>query len=62
MLATVGKDNVVKVWQHTSELSEEQLTPSARIYQEMASFKPHNEAVRSLLWKKRWAESDPVEY
>lgn len=42
MLATVGKDNVVKVWQHTSELSEEELTASARIYQEMTSFKPHN--------------------
>lgn len=34
----------------------------ARIYQQVASYKPHSETVRSVLWKKRWTEAEPIEY
>jgi hypothetical protein len=62
MLATAAKDNTVKIWRHTSEIKEEELQKDARIYQEVASYKPHTDAVRSLLWKKRWTEAEPIEY
>jgi hypothetical protein len=28
----------------------------------MASCKPHSETVRTVLWKKRWVEAEPIEY
>lgn len=62
LLATVGKDHVLKIWRHTSEVPEELLEKNARIYQQVASCKPHSETIRSVLWKKRWTEIEPIEY
>jgi hypothetical protein len=33
MLATVAKDNVVKIWRHVSEIKEDLLEKDGKIYQ-----------------------------
>ena len=62
MVASVAKDNVVQLWRHTSDILEEELDAEARIYQKVTTCKPHKQPIRCLLWKKYWAESDPISY
>ena len=62
MLASVSKDNVVKIWRHTSDIAEEDLDATARIYQSVSNCKPQKHPIRCVLWKKYWVDSTPIRY
>jgi len=41
MIATVAKDNAVKIWKHISEFTKNDLLAESKYYQQLISFKPH---------------------